>query len=302
MLGYVFLSLALLAGVTKGYCGKRTSGYVSRYRDASLTNLVRMVLCIVIGLVVVLFSGDGAALLPTPFLLLTSALSGITTSIFVIGWLLSVKRGAYMLVDVFLMLGVLVPLLLGQALFDEQIKLTQWLGLAILLVAVLIMCSFNNSIKKDKLNLSSILLLTVCGLANGLTDFSQKWFVKESGSLPISVFNFYTYIFSALTLLAVYLFFLWWEPKETKAGENPFSLQKIFGYVAIMSVCLFANSYCKTLAAGYLDSALLYPLNQGAALILSSVMAATLFHERLTPKAIVGLVTAFVGLVVINVL
>ena len=49
MLGYVFLSLALLAGVTKGYCGKRTSGYVCRYRDASLANLVRMALCIAIG-------------------------------------------------------------------------------------------------------------------------------------------------------------------------------------------------------------------------------------------------------------
>ena len=164
------------------------------------------------------------------------------------------------------------------------------------------MCSFNNSVKKDKLNLPSILLLVVCGLANGLTDFSQKWFVKESGEMPISVFNFYTYVFSALTLRLVYLFFLWREPRGTDEGAEGFSLKKILGYVAIMSICLFANSYCKTLAAGYLDSALLYPLNQGAALILSSIMAATLFHERLTPKAIIGLVTAFAGLIVINVL
>ena len=69
-----------------------------------------------------------------------------------------------------------------------------------------------------------------------------------------------------------------------------------------MSICLFANSYFKTKAAGFLDSAQLYPLNQGMALMLSSAMSAVLFHERLTVKCILGLVISFAGLIIINVL
>lgn len=59
-MGYLFLSLALAAGITKSYCGKRL---------------------------------------------------GNATSVFLITWLLSVNRGVLLLVEVFLMLGVLAALL-----------------------------------------------------------------------------------------------------------------------------------------------------------------------------------------------
>ena len=80
------------------------------------------------------------------------------------------------------------------------------------------------------------------------------------------------------------------------------TVKKIVLYIAIMTICLFANSYFKTLAATKLDSARLYPLNQGAALILSMGMSALFFREKVTPKAILGIALAFAGLLVMNVL
>ena len=80
------------------------------------------------------------------------------------------------------------------------------------------------------------------------------------------------------------------------------TVKKIVLYIAIMAICLFANSYFKTLAATKLDSAQLYPLNQGAALIMSMGMSALFFKEKVTPKAILGIALAFVGLLVMNVL
>ena len=58
-MGYLFLGLALFAGVTKGYCGKRTSGYTKDFGDAILANCIRMLLCIVIGLVLMLYWSFG---------------------------------------------------------------------------------------------------------------------------------------------------------------------------------------------------------------------------------------------------
>lgn len=298
-MGYLFLAISLLAGATKGYCGKKTSGYVNGYKDAMLANTIRMVLCTIIGAILIIAGGNIKHLAPNPQVLAISALSGITTSVFVVCWLISVKKGAYMMLDVFLMLGVLVPIIAGQFLFQEAIKITQWLGIAVLFVAVMIMCSYNNSIK-EKMSLSAVVLLVMCGVANGLTDLSQKLFVKQFSDVPIAVFNFYTYIFSAIVLAVFLVIFSIKGRSQNTEGVS--GLKHIFGYITVMSICLFANSYFKTKAAGFLDSVQLYPLNQGLALTLSSIMSAVLFHERLTLKCIIGLVVAFAGLLIINVL
>lgn len=298
-MGYLFLALALLAGSTKGYCGKKTSGFVREYKDAMFTNFVRMVLCILISFLLLALSGRLSLLAVDLNVVLITLLSGVTTSVFVVAWLLAVRRGAYMMLDVFLMLGVIVPLLLSEFLFDEKIRLNQWAGLLVLLAAVVIMCSYNNQIK-EKMSLKSLGLLVLCGIANGLTDFSQKLYVKTVADSSAAVFNFYTYIFSALVLLVFYL-----GAKVTdKTGSSSETdvLRRVGGYVAVMSVCLFLNSYFKTMAAGILPSAILYPLSQGASLILSSFMSMLFFKEKLTAKCITGIALSFAGLLIINLL
>lgn len=295
-MGYLFLMIALLAGATKGYCGKKTSGYTDNFGDAVLANEIRMVLCIVIGFLIVLASGDLSTLIPSVKMLGISALSGIFTAIFVVTWLISVKKSAYMMVDIFLMLGVLIPLIASNIFFHEAIKTTQWLGIALLFVAVIIMCSYNNAIKA-KLTPSSFILLFLCGVANGIADFSQKLYTKCIPDSSAAAFNFYTYLFAGLVLMVFFA-------ATYKKGEpvDKSKIKKIFGFILIMAICLFANSFFKTLASGHLSAVLLYPLNQGFSLILSAVMACVLFKEKLTAKAVVGILTAFSGLLIINLL
>ena len=67
-----------------------------------------------------------------------------------------------------------------------------------------------------------------------------------------------------------------------------------------MDGALTANSYFKTQAAFYLDSAELYPLSQGGSLILSTFMATVFFKEKLKVSAVIGVSLAFVALMIIN--
>lgn len=299
MIGYVFLLLALFSGATKGYCGKRTSGIVVEYKDTLFANFIRMMFCVVIGMAVVCLQGSVNELAIDGNILLITLLSGVTTSIFVVTWLISVRNGAYMMLDVFLMLGVVIPMLFSLIFFGESIRVNQWIGLGLLLIAVLIMCSYNNQIK-EKISVVSLILLIVCGVANGLTDFSQKLFVK--GNENVSIFNFYTYVFSSIVLFGVYLAERLKE-KKTKTRHSEVSvLRNAGGYILVMAVCLFANSFFKTLAAKHLESAVLYPLNQGSALIISSFMSRIFFKEKLTKRCILGLVLAFVALLIVNLL
>ncbi len=291
-MGYIFLCFALMAGLVKGYCGKRTSGIATTVNDAMVSNFIRMLFCILTGFALIIFQNSVELLRVDLQTLMITLLSGFSTSVFVVSWLLSVRKGAYMVVEVFLMMGVLIPIVIGKILFDEPILLKQYIGIGVLILATIIMCMYNNK-QKGKITVPVFLLLCLCGTASGFADFSQKLFVRVATDIPVSVFNLYTYIFSAICLLPA-LFI------GKKEEGSTFSVKKIILFILIMSVCLFANSYFKTQAAVYLDSATLYPLNQGAALILSSAMSAVCFKEKLTVTAITGLIVAFIGLIIIN--
>lgn len=295
-MGYLFLAVAVLSGATKGYCGKKTSGYVNGYKDSLLANSVRMILCILIGLCMILTSGGVSLLKINTATLLISLLSGVANSAFLVFWLITVKKGAYMMLDVFSMAGVLIPMIGCAVLFNEHIRLNQIIGFVILLAAVYIMCSYNMSLN-GKMTFSSFVLLTICGTANGLMDFSQKLFTNLSKDVPISVFNFYTYLFSAI-ILGVCCFVF----REKSEDKTPTNLKPIFGYITIMAVCLFVNSYFKTLAASLIHSAKLYPLSQSSSLILSTFMSAIFFKEKITLRCVFGITVAFAALIIINVL
>ncbi len=294
-MGYLFLSIALIAGAVKGYCGKRTGSLTENIQGAVLLNVIRMILCVLFGTLMTILYNDVTHLTLDPKVIMITALSGISTSLFVVSWLISVKNSAYMMLDIFLMLGSLVPMISGSIFFDEAVRMRQWIGFLVLICAVIIMCSYNNSVK-IKLTARGILILFLCGVANGMADFSQKMYVKVYPEMPVSIFNLYTYIFAALTLIIAYFIL---TKKEKVCFDKNSKVQYV--YVLIMSIALFVHSYFKTKSAVYLDSAQLYPLNQGLALIISAFMASAFFKEKLTVKCVVGIAIAFAGLLIMNI-
>ena len=293
-MGYLFLSAALIFGAVKGFCGKKMSGYTTNLYSAALINLLRMAVCVLISFCVVIISGNINNLAVSEKLLAASALAGISTASFIVTWLLSIKKSAYMMLDVFLMLGTLVPIISGQFLFSETITLRKIIGFVILVAAVLIMCSYNNSIKA-KFTPAAVILLIICGLSNGVTDLSQKIATKTIDGLSVEMFNFYTYVFAALALL-IFLAFI---PRKENTDNEKLTAAPVI-YVLIMAGALTANSYFKTQAAFYLPSVELYPLSQGLSLILSTFMSTVFFKERLKASAIIGITLAFIALMIIN--
>lgn len=297
-MGYLYLLLSNLAGAGKGYCGKKLSGHIKGTKDAVLSNTLRMLLCIVIGFGLIFFTSGVGSLKVDATTLWITVLAGVSISFTVIFWLLAVKQSAYIILDVFAVLSVLVPTISSLIMYGEKIKINQIIGFVILLTATVILCSYNNSIK-TKLSVGTFLTLLFFAVSNGLSDFSQKMFVHHSADDNVYVYNFYTYLFSTLTLLTLYVI-LSFTSKEKEGADTKKAIGKISIYVSIMSVCLFLNSYFKTMAALTVDAAILYPCVQGIALILSVAMAVVFFKEKLTLKCIIGTAMTFAGLLIIN--
>ena len=198
------------------------------------------------------------------------------------------------MVDVFLMLGGGLTIGLCKLFFNETASINQLMGFVLLVIASYIMCSYSSSIKNG-FSFSSFLLLVVCGAFNGLTDFSQKWFIYSQTAGDVGVFNFYTYLFASIVLLVSFII----ADKTEKVPNDGKSL-KIFFVICVMAVCLFAYSYFKTMAAKFVPSAVLYPLTSGAAIVLSAIMAAIFFKERITPKCIIGIMIALAAIIIMN--
>lgn len=302
-MGYLFLSVSVLSGSIKGFVAKKVSDKTSGLKSAVFTNFIRMLFCIPIGLLFVLVDGGIGNLAVDKKVLAIAALSGVTTSVFIVSWLLAVQKSAYTAVDTFVAMGLLVPILLSFAFYKESISCSQIIGLALLLTAVVLMTLYSNQVK-TKLTVFSFLLLLAVGFANGVTDFTQKIFTYNANGTPASVFNFYIYVFSAVVLLAVFLCLR----EKPYTAENPdgnkaaaWDKRKTL-YIAVMAIFLFCNTYFKTLAADRLPAVQVYPLAQGAALVLSLLMAAFFFKEKIKPLCIVGLLILFVGLLLINVI
>ena len=205
-----------------------------------------------------------------------------------------------MMVEVFLLIGVIVPITLCRVFLNEPITLRQIIAIGVLVVAVYIMCTYNASVK-GKLKPSAIAVLLLCGLGNGFADFSQKLFVKARPEASIAVFNLYTYLFAGAVLLVSCMIFRRADKKRGAELRAPLAIIKpIWLYVLIMATCLFAYSFFKTRAAGYLDAVQLYPLSQGASILLSLLMSSILFGEKVNLRCIVGVVLSFVALLMIN--
>ncbi|MBR2646626.1 MAG: EamA family transporter [Clostridia bacterium] len=311
-MGYFFLCLSIASGAVKGFLGKKVSNRTSGLKDAIFTNFIRMLFCIPIGFLFVCFDGGAAALLVNKKVLLLAALGGAATSAFLVTWLLAVQKNAFTSVDAFVSMSMLVPILLSGIFYHEKITLSQIIGLALLLSAVVLMSMYSNQIKQ-KLTLPAVLFLFLVSLSNGLTDFSQKSFVYNADGTPASAFNFYIYVFTAVILFVVFLC-LKAEPTKTlsadSASENSdatsqktalMDKRKLL-YIAIMALTLFCNTYFKTLSANYLPAVLIYPLAQGSAILLTTLMSTFFFKEKIKPLCIVGLLVLFAGLLFINVL
>lgn len=293
-MGYLFLAISLFCGKAKGYCGKKTSTYINSLTDAITANVIRMALCVILGLFFMLLSKDFSDGIRSTEFFLIALLSGISNACFVVSWLIAVQKNAYLLLDVFLMMSILVPLLCSQLFFGESVKLLQWLGLLILLIATFFMCLYNNSIKPT-LSWRGLLLLTFCGLSNGIADFSQKLFTARIPQGSASYFNFYTYLFAVAVLLIVL-----WVLRTKQQEPSCLNGKKILLPIVFMAIFLFLNSYFKTLAAARLSAVHLFPLNQGGSLILSFFMSYALFQEKPNGKAICAIILAFIGLCIIH--
>ena len=295
-MGYIFLAIALLTNNIKGYCGKQMSRYSAKLNDTLLICFFRMLMCIGTSAIILAVTGGFFGLEITSKLIGYAAFSGISTAILVAAWLFAANSSGYMMLEVFQMLGVGVTILMSFVFYREEITVRDLIGFCVLVFAAYLM----HAGTKVKPTLKTLAVVILCGLANGMTDFSQKAFIYSGLDTTTAQFQLCSYVFAAATLILLYTAMTAGKKPEDNDGGAVAILKKTWYFVLIMAVCLYGNSFFKTEAANYLSAAKLYTLSQGGTMAIGTLMSAFLFKEKLTLKSYASIAITFIGLLIIN--
>lgn len=288
-MGYLCLVFALAAGVIKGFSCKKVSRDVHSLKDGLFVNLLRTAICSLFGLAFLLVKGDTFAL--TAQGAVVCAVSAVGVAVFSISWLYAYQSEAYMFLSVFTMLGSIVTGIFGVLFLQETLSVPRMIGMVLLVAAVYVMSIYNANVT-GKITLRGWVTLIVGALGSSIADFMQKLHVGSAFT-----FSFYTYFLALIPQLILWLC----VAKVGQQRTGLLSSRKHLTVYVVISLCLFLNSLTKAIAAKYLPASLMYPLLQGANLIVSAVLARVLLKEKITAKSAMGISLALCAIATMNI-
>ncbi len=201
--------------------------------------------------------------------------------------------------------GIFIPCVCGIFLFNEKMSIVQWLGLLIFIISIYFLTAKKE--KEEKIfSLKTFFMLLLCLLTGGLVMVVQKYFAILVPNGNISLFSALTFGLNAIIFYAGMGVCVFKNKREEKAEaqvKRVKPLSKTFlACGALLAVSLFVINLLVTYMASTVSSVILFTVSSAISIIITCLVGALVFGEKLTAKNIVGLVLGFVAIVMVNAL
>ena len=288
-------------------CGAKAPGPF----NSVCINTMRVAISILVSLVLWLLTGGGGSTVEGN---LIAVISGIATALSLFCWILASRLVSMTLIESSITLGTtVVPLILAPYLYNgETPSVIQWIGCALVCVSLYFFMNPAPKGEKGAFSLSGIIaaILTVGGAVVGVTVSMvlKKYYTFYITNQSLGTVEYFTLMqfLGALCFFLVLLVPLYFREKSrlvpTEACPSPrvtFPLGRVWHFVLIAAVSLYVNELF-TVYASELPSAIFYPLSKGLSILFTFVLDAVAFHDKVTVKKIIGLVTVLVAIVLVN--
>ncbi|UJH67616.1 DMT family transporter [Allomuricauda sp. SCSIO 65647] len=188
-------------------------------------------------------------------------------------------------------MSLVIPVLLGVALYNEKLSFLNIIGILLALVAV-----YFASVKKNRLSLSksSLLLPVLVFLGSGIIDSSIKYVQEtqlEKSEFPL----FSSVVFAAAALTGIMLILV----KLSKTSIK-FNARNIMGGIALGVPNYFSIFFLlRALQNEQLNSASIFTINNVAIVMFSTLLGILLFKEELSSKNWLGVGFAVVSILLV---
>lgn len=292
----IYILIILSCRVVQAVFNKRLSNGISNVSMfigyASFQNAVSAAL----GLVLILLLGHGFNVnLPT---VVISVFAGLTLFCAGLCSVYAMKSGTVSLDSMFGTAGMLVPILAGIFLFNEPINAFQWFGVALFFAAAWLLIGSSRKIYST-FSLKTLLFLIGSMLSNGGTMLAQQMFTVYVPNGDVTVFSFLSFgvvaVLGGIGSAAI--------NKKKHCGE-PVQADKSVKNLVICGVALaaavFVINQFVTLSAAIVPPVVLFTFANGGGTIISALVAALIYNERLSKSAAAGVLLGIISFVIIK--
>lgn len=293
MKDYIFLIIILLLRVPQNFSSKKTSGLVTNSQSYFLYGTYSYTLAGLIAFVMLLFDGMSGFSLPAVGI---SALGAVSLAVSLFCSIEALKSGVMVLAAMAGSAGLLLPCIAGIFMFNEPMKPMQFIGIALLIFSGWLLIGYSKE-QTGSFTPRTLLLLIGSMLSNGSVMLAQKMFSKYLPDTSVSIFSFLTFDLIGIGMFIGLVPSLLSQSGRAKIAAVP---KPVFLYGTISSIILLAINQLATLAGRNVPSAIMFPINDGGATIITAITAAIFFKEKLTVRSVCGLILGIGSLIVIN--
>lgn len=293
MKDYIFLIIILLLRVPQNFSSKKTSGLVTNSQSYFLYGTYSYILAGLIAFVMLLFDGMSGFSLPAVGI---SALGAVSLAVSLFCSIEALKSGVMVLAAMAGSAGLLLPCIAGIFMFNEPMKPMQFIGIALLIFSGWLLIGYSKE-QTGSFTPRTLLLLIGSMLSNGSVMLAQKMFSKYLPDTSVSIFSFLTFGLIGIGMFIGLVPSLLSQSGKAKIAAVP---KPVFLYGTISSIILLAINQLATLAGRNVPSAIMFPINDGGATIITAITAAIFFKEKLTVRSVCGLILGIGSLIVIN--
>lgn len=217
----------------------------------------------------------------------TLGLGACTGVIYLVGLLLvrlNIQKNGVVLTSIFQKLGLIVQVLISIVFFKEQPEFMQIIGIAICLVAV-IMINFEKEQTAINFKIGLLLILVTSGLCDGMSKIHE-----ELGNPALSE-HFLFYTFGVALLLCLVLIGV----KKEKMGW------KDVGFGLLLGVPNYFSASFLLKALEDIAAVIVFPTFSVATVVVISLTGLLVFKEKLSKKQWIGMGMILVALVLLNI-
>lgn len=267
--------------------------YTKRYPGRD--DLASPVFCILEAafIVAVTWARNGFRFQPSPLTLLFGALNALVLWGYNSSLMAAGKRGSYAFFNMTLLYGaILVPMVYSGLFLHEGTTPLQWVGVGLMLISFLLMNWEGKSAQRPQKGY--YLFCALLFLCNGLYSVFLKMqsLASEGESSEMVMLTFA--LMGAVALLQLIA-------KEKGATLRAFrqNAQSLPPLIAcLLSAALAINGLVYILPR--VNTVVLYTMENGGVLLLSTLYAVMLFHEKLLPRKAAGVLIAVVSITLLS--
>lgn len=284
--------LALLGyGILRNmFCKDLQENHADLYSFNVISSLLSTITLVVITLC------TGSLSVPSLYTVLMGFLYGLATALCAVLSMAALENGPLSYSNLIISCAMVIPALSGLVLYGEEVTAWQYVGIALMLVSFA--CAVDRNDKGSGMTLKWLFLCLGAFVCSGAVGVMQKLHQKSPYAGELGIFLVISFAFYVVFSVAMTL---WYSSakgeKITVIQPKKLKMSLILAIVSGIGIALVnqINLYL----SGVMDAIILYPVNNGASMILTAAAGIILWKERLNRRQWVGLILGGIAILLL---